>query len=408
MDVLVVGGGVIGLTVAIELKRRDPNRRILVIEKEEACGRHASGRNSGVLHAGFYYGADSLKARFTREGNRRLAAYCAEHGIAVLRCGKLVVARDAGDLAGLDELLRRGSAAGVELEELSEDEARAIEPRARTHERALFSPTTAVVDPAAVMASIAKEARRNGIAIETGVAFRRRRGQAVETSAGPISPGYLINAAGLYADAIAHQYGMGERYTLLPFKGVYLKAKPGVAPFRTHIYPVPDLRYPFLGVHFTVMANGGVKVGPTAIPALWREQYSGFANYRMREFASIVARQSSMLLTNRMGFRTLARREFAKYSKRRLLSLASELTNVSFATDGWNWAPAGIRAQLFDRKEGKLAMDFRIEGDEKSFHVLNAVSPAFTSAFPFAEFVVDEIEARPGSRMLSRTGVSQS
>src|SRR3989344_2860784 len=146
-DFLVIGGGVMGLCLAMEASRRHPRSRITVIEKEPKCGSHASGRNSGVLHAGFYYTADSLKARFTRDGNRAMTAYCEERGLHINRCGKLVVARDAADLPGLDELLRRGQANGVELHPVSRREAEEIEPRARTHERALFSPATSSVDP---------------------------------------------------------------------------------------------------------------------------------------------------------------------------------------------------------------------------------------------------------------------
>lgn len=407
-DVLVVGGGVIGLTIALEFKRRHPDARLVLIEKEAQCGLHASGRNSGVLHAGFYYSADSLKARFTREGNRRLQAYCEDRRIPVRRCGKLVVARDENDLAGIDELLRRGQAAGVELQELSEAEAQAIEPAAITYQRAVFSPSTAVVDPAAVMESLAKDADRAGIAVTTRASFLGRQRDRITTSAGPITAGYVINAAGLYADVIAHQFGMAQRYTLLPFKGLYLKAKRARPALRTHVYPVPDLRYPFLGVHFTVTANGGVKVGPTAIPAFWREHYSGLRGFRAREFGEVLRLLSGLLLSNRMGFRSLARKEFPKYSKRRLVALASQLTRSPLEAKDWAWGPAGIRTQLYDHEEGRLEMDFLVDGDARSLHVLNAVSPAFTSALPFAKYIVDEVEARIQGRTNHRHDTAQA
>ncbi len=170
-----------------------------LIEKETAYGQHASGRNSGVVHAGFYYSGDSLKARFTREGNRQLTEYCEERGLPLRRCGKLVVARDGADFAGLDELLRRARANGIALEHVTADDARRIEPRARTCERALFSPTTAATDPSAVMASLACEARRSGVTLLTETAYLRRTPSGARTSAGAIAAGYVINAAGLHA-----------------------------------------------------------------------------------------------------------------------------------------------------------------------------------------------------------------
>src|SRR3989344_802671 len=164
VDTLIIGAGVIGITIAIELKKRFPDQTIVIIEKESVAGFHASGRNSGVLHAGFYYTADSLKARFCRDGNRAMTTYCEERGLRINKCGKLVVARNADDLPGLDELLRRGQANGVELHAISRKEAEEIEPRVKTCERALFSPTTSSVDPREVMAALVRDAQAASIA----------------------------------------------------------------------------------------------------------------------------------------------------------------------------------------------------------------------------------------------------
>jgi L-2-hydroxyglutarate oxidase len=345
-----------------------------------------------VLHAGFYYTADSLKARFTREGNERLTAYCVERGLRIRRCGKLVVARNASDLAGLDELLRRACVNGVPLDEVTAREAQEIEPRARTLERALFSRSTSSVDPAEVLASLVQDARDAGVIIRTGTAYVDHEADRVRTSAGTIAAGYVVNAAGLYADRIARRYGFSERYEILPFKGLYLKAEPGSAPFRTHIYPVPDLRRPFLDVHITLTASGVAKLGPTAIPAFWREHYNGFRNFNLAESASIVAREARLFLRNEFGFRDHALVELRKYSRRRLVSEAGELATGLRPQEFRHWGPAGIRAQLFDVRTRKLEMDFKFEGDDRSFHVLNAVSPAFTCALPFSEYLVDQIE----------------
>lgn len=395
-DLLVVGGGIVGLTLALEARRRHPGASIVLLEKEEACGRHASGRNSGVLHAGFYYTADSLKARLCRDGNRALTEYCLERDLPIRRCGKLVVARNPEERDRLDELLRRAEANGVDLREVSEEDALEIEPRARTCERALFSPSTSVVDPRAVVASLVADARDRGIEVRTGTPYRGRSGAEVRAGETRISAGYVINAAGLYADRIAREYGFSLDYRILPFKGLYLHgaSDPGLGP---HIYPVPELAYPFLGVHFTVTVDGGTKIGPTAIPAFWREQYRGLRNFRLGEMLEIGLLEAGLFLRDTFGFRRLARREISKYSRRRLVRRAEGLLRDELAARDWRWGKPGIRAQLVDVKERKLVMDFLFQGDEESFHVLNAVSPAFTCSIPFASFLWDRIEALTGA-----------
>lgn len=391
-DILIIGGGIIGITLALEARRRLPDAQITLIEKEPECGLRASGRNSGVLHAGFYYSADSLKAKLTREGNRRLTAYCLERELQIHRCGKLVVARNEGELAGLDELLRRAQMNGVVLEPVSAEEVREIEPRARTFHRALFSPTTSSVDPVEVMRSLVRDARTAGILIRTGTAYLGRTAHGIRTSEGTLVPGFLINAAGLYADRIARDFGFSERHRILPFKGLYLYGDAGEESLRTHIYPVPELDYPFLGVHFTVTVDGRTKIGPTAMPAFWREQYRGWERFAWDELIEILRRETSLFLRDDFGFRRLAVREVRKYGRRRLVREAAELVAGVDPRRYRQWGRPGIRAQLVDLAHRRLEMDFRFEGDDRSLHVLNAVSPAFTCAFPFAELLFDEIE----------------
>ena len=391
-DFLVVGGGIIGIAIARELRRRHPDLAVTVLEKEPACGLHASGRNSGVLHAGFYYTADSLKARFTRDGNRALAAYCDDKGLPINRCGKLVVARTAADHPQMDELLRRGAANGVDLESITEADAKRIEPRVKTCERAIWSPRTATADPGAVLAALRGDAEREGIAFALADGFRRRHGDEVESARTTWRAGYVVNAAGLHADRIARQYGFSERYRILPFKGLYLYGDDAGGPFRTNIYPVPDLRNPFLGVHFTVTVDGHAKIGPTAIPAFWREQYAGLSGFDARDLAEIAALQSGLLVSAGFEFRRLAVEELRKYSRRHLVALAGDLA-TDVKPEHWRrWGRAGIRAQLLDIRTRKLEMDFVIEGDARSMHVLNAVSPGWTCSLPFAAFVVDAID----------------
>lgn len=393
-DFLIIGGGIIGISVARELKKRFRNCRITLIEKEHTLGLHASGRNSGVLHAGFYYSADSLKARFTKIGNQRLTEYCDHKKLKIRKCGKLVVAQNINELKWLDELLARASKNGVVLKSISASEALKIEPQVKTFQRALFSPTTSTVCPTEVTLSLAQDAIDEGIIIRTGVSYLRRSLDGIQTNCGNFKADYLINAAGLYADKIALQYGFSKNYRILPFKGLYLYSDDQYKPLKTHIYPVPDLRNPFLGVHFTITVDGKTKIGPTAIPAFWREQYKGLNNFDFLELMEIAIRQLGLMASSNFDFKQLAFEELMKYSQKNLVSLASKLANINNADHFNQWGQPGIRAQLLDIKERKLEMDFVIEGDERSMHILNAVSPGFTCALPFSEYVCDKIESK--------------
>lgn len=391
-DFLILGGGIIGVCVARELKRRFPDTLVTLLEKEVACGLHASGRNSGIIHAGFYYSADSLKAKLTRSGNHAMTDYCEAKKIPLKRCGKLVVAKDENDLPRLDELLRRGAANGVPLENVTEEDAREIEPRVKTHQRAIFSPSTASANPRRVMEEMTRDAKKEGITIRTGVRYLRSNGGVVVTSQGRFTAGHVVNAAGLYADKIALDFGFSERYRILPFKGLYLYSEEPPNTFRTNIYPVPDLRNPFLGVHFTVKDDGCVKIGPTAIPALWREQYRGFNNFKFGEFIEVLFREAGLMLSSTFDFQKLALEEVQKCSRPRLVALASKLAHGVRPEQYRRWGEPGIRAQLLDIKKRKLEMDFVIEGDAHSTHLLNAVSPGWTCSIPFARHTVDQIQ----------------
>lgn len=391
-DFLVIGGGVIGVNIARRLRTLHSDSSVTLIEKEASCGLHASGRNSGVLHAGFYYTPDSLKAKFTREGNAKLTAYCEAKQISLNRCGKLVVAKDSADLPALDELLKRGKANGIHLEELSDQDAKKIEPRVKTYQRAIFSPTTSTVNPNAVLQSMVADAVTEGVQVESGVAFVGMKDRTIQTTVSRYEAGYVVNAAGLYADQIARQFGFSEHYRILPFKGLYLYSDEPLGALRTNIYPVPDLRNPFLGVHFTVTNEGQAKIGPTAIPALWREQYKGVSRFSFAEFIEIAGRGLSLLGNAGFEFRRLAIEEVMKYSRRRMVGLAGELVEGVKLEQYSKWGRPGIRAQLLDIRKRRLEMDFVLEGDDRSMHVLNAVSPGFTCSLPFSQYVCERIQ----------------
>jgi L-2-hydroxyglutarate oxidase LhgO len=395
-DFLIVGGGIVGLAVARAARLRWPDASVTLLEKEKAVGLHGSGRNSGVLHAGFYYTADSLKARFSRDGTRAWTELCVERGLPINRCGKLVVAQGPEELDGLAELKRRGDRNGVLLQEVSEAEAKEIDPAARTHQKALFSPTTASVDPLTVTRTLASDAADAGVEIVFGVRALGRKGASLATTEGTYTPGYLINAAGLYADKLAQAYGFGEDLDILPFKGIYLYGDPKEKRPRVHIYPVPKLSRPWLGVHYTIGVEGQVKIGPTAIPAFWRENYRGLANFSLGEAMDILATEAGLFLRNDFEFREIALEEMKKYLRSVLVKQGALLVDGTPMGSFRTWGKPGIRAQLFHKKERKMLMDFVLEGDAGSLHILNAVSPAFTCALPFADYVLDEVEARAG------------
>jgi len=392
VDYLIIGGGIIGVNMALHLKRRHPGASICVVDKEPELGLHGSGRNSGVLHSGFYYTANSLKARFTREGNAALKDFIREHKLPLNECGKLVVAKDESEIPVLDELLERGRVNGVELHKITEQEAREIEPRVKTCQYALWSPNTATSDPAPVLAAFRKEAADLGIEFQCSEPFVKCEGNRVWTRSLEFDAGYVVNAAGLYADKVAHPFGFGKDYAILPFKGLYLKSNEPEGSFKTNIYPVPNLQNPFLGVHVTLKADGRHTIGPTAIPAFWREQYKGFDNFQLLELLQMMGLGAQLMLKADFDFRRLAVEELRKYCRAYLVKLSQPLATGLELSTLTRWGPAGIRAQLLNLKQKSLELDFVFEGDGKSFHVLNSVSPGWTCSIPFTEFMVDEME----------------
>jgi L-2-hydroxyglutarate oxidase len=391
-DYVIIGAGIIGLAVAHELKQKQPKSSIIMVEKEPILAAHGSGRNSGVLHAGFYYTADSLKAKFCRDGCAEWKAYVEKHGLKINRCKKVVVAINEAEQAGIHELKARGDKNGVEVSIVDEHQLAEIDPNAKTHKEALYSPTTATVDPVQITNHLAGELQKLGVEILLSHPYEKKLGPTTIQAGGiEISAGKIFNCAGLYADRIARDFGFCGDYTIIPFKGIHvLAARAPVPTVRTLIYPVPNLKNPFLGVHFNITVDGNVKIGPTAIPAFWRENYQGIDNFDAREMAEIMGWESLLFATNAFNFRSLAFSEMKKYNRTHLLNLVrpmvKELDDGAFT----KWAKPGIRAQLLHKKSKMLVQDFVVEGDDKTVHVLNAVSPAFTSSLPFGRHVVEK------------------
>ena len=391
VDFLVIGGGIIGLSLAREIMLKHPTAKIIILEKEADVAYHGSGRNSGVLHAGFYYTADSLKAKFTRDGNQELREYCYANNLRISENKKVVVAQNEKELPALFELDKRGKTNGVDVKIIDEKELFDIDPNVKTFKHALYSPKTATVDPVEVTQAIKKELQEKGVEIRFSEPYKKRLdGTTIETKGNNrYSAKVIINAAGLYADKIARDFGYSDKYTIIPFKGLYLKYKGNNPPVSINVYPVPNLRNPFLGVHFTVTVDGTVKIGPTSVPAFWRENYTGFDRFSAGETLQVLGWETVLFATNAFGFRRLAFEEIKKYNKKYFTNLAKGLVREMDVKGFKVWGNPGIRAQLLNKKTRELVMDFVVEGDQNSVHVLNAVSPAFTCAFPFSRWVVD-------------------
>jgi L-2-hydroxyglutarate oxidase LhgO len=390
-SILICGAGIVGLTLARDLAAAGHDD-ILVIDKEPEPGRHASGRNSGVLHAGIYYAPGTLRATSCLEGNLRMKQYCEERGLPLLKTGKVIVARDESELPTLRELHERASRNGAKVELIDDRQLAEIEPNARSAGQALYSHYTAVVDPKAILKSIKTELLATGKVRMlfgtrfTGLSGREGKRLRIGTTAGPISCAFFVNASGAYGDVVAHAFGLGRDYRLIPFKGIYKKVKPEKAHLiRGSIYPVPNIKNPFLGVHFTRGVHGDVYLGPTAIPAFGRENYGLFKGIDA-EAPSIMLRDALLFFRNRK-FREVALEEPRKYSFTYFFNDAKKLVKQLSPSDIESCPKAGIRPQLVDLKKNELVMDFVIEGTEQSVHVLNAISPAFTSSLFFSEML---------------------
>ena len=392
-DVAIIGGGIVGLAMAHAVLARHPGSRVVIFEKEVKLGEHASGRNSGVLHAGFYYAPDTLKAALTRRGNQLLKEFCETNGVAVRHCGKVVVAGSEAELPGLRQLYDRGIVNGVELEMVDQQGLRALEPLARTVGYALWSPTTAVADPHLVIEALGAQVSSAGGIVQLGAEVEAGSLGRLTVSGQRWSVGHVVNAAGLYADVVGRWFGFCDDYVVLPFKGLYWYGNWPEGRLRHHVYPVPDPRNPFLGVHVTVTSTGGVKVGPTAIPALWREDYGGLSNARLSEMTQIVRRYPSFLTSPHHDVPALIRSEVPKYLRRDLVRKARALVPSLDERDFRVKGRPGVRAQMWSIPGRRLEMDFVVRGDESSTHLLNVVSPGWTSSLAVAEHVVARMES---------------
>jgi L-2-hydroxyglutarate oxidase LhgO len=392
VDVAVIGGGIVGLATAHQLLRRRPDLRLAIVEKEPELARHQSGHNSGVLHAGLYYAPGSLKATLCREGKVEVERFTGEHGIAVRHPGKLVVALSEAELPRLDALRERAEANGVEgLEAVGPERIRELEPRAAGI-RGLWSPRTGIVDFRAVALAIAEEVRGQGGRIDTGRPVTGLReqpdGVVLFTGRGELRAGRVIACAGLQADRVAAMSGGSgpDVPRIVPFRGDYYTLKPEARGLVSRlIYPVPDPRFPFLGVHFTPRIDGEVWAGPNAVLAFAREGYRRrdvdlrdlFATLTYRGFLRLAGRYLRMGLAEM--WRDWSKRAFVAELQRYLPDLRS---------DQLTFGPSGVRAQALGA-DGTLVDDFSLGGTQRILHVHNAPSPAATASLAIGRVLAE-------------------
>ena len=404
MNVVIVGGRIVGLATALAVKERQPGARVILLEKEPDCGRHQSTHNSGVLHAGLYYRPGSLKAKFAVEGIRRMTRFCEQHAIAHQICGKLVVATTPHEVVRLKALLERGTANGLRgLEWLASDALKEIEPHA-TGLAAVRVPEEGIVDYAAVCAAMARELSNLGGTVRTHTRVTRilRDGNAwmVLSTAGEFRAHHVITCAGLHSDRVATSSGEDREIRIVPFRGEYYKLRKSAEYLVKHlIYPVPDPTLPFLGVHFTRLIHGGVEAGPNAVLAFSRE---GYTKWRIN--AADLA--DSLGYKGLWGFmrkhRNMAWQELRRSFSKKLFCRSLQKLVPAIQESDLEEGGAGVRAQAM-RSDGSLVDDFHLIEQPGIIHLLNAPSPAATASLAIGSHLADRALANESARLAACT-----
>lgn len=391
-DHIIIGAGIIGISLGLAILERNPSRKVLIIDKENNPGVHASGRNSGVLHAGFYYSPDSLKAKFCRLGNLELRKFCKENNLRILETGKVVVCQDKQDILRLEELYRRGVENGVDIELLGFQELSRIEPAAQTIDKFIWSPTTAVGSPKDVIEKLSEKFVKSGgkFLFNQKVKLIKKNNEVlIQTKSANYFAKAIINSAGAYAAELAKQVNVGREYVCMPFLGAYKKSNLLSQNPKRLVYPVPNPVNPFLGVHTTITLNNELKIGPTAFPVIGKEQYKAIDGFSFKDLAEFLSSSKALLRSNSVNLLGLAQEEILKLFTKPLLKRTQKLSDSLQINKNWVKHPSGIRAQIINTKTKTIEMDYIVESDKNVVHVLNAVSPGWTSSLPFARWVVE-------------------
>ncbi len=392
VDVLILGSGIIGLSIGIALLESSPKLKIIIAEKEEFLAVHASGRNSGVLHAGFYYSPDSLKARFCAEGNRELQLLARTNSIPLRNVGKVIVTRNMDENQRLITLFERGLKNRIELEMHDVSKLSKFEPLAKSYQSFMWSPTTSISSPKFILQVLSEKFVKAGgqIHFKKNLSLRRSKGELFESS-NQYNARFIVNAAGGNAEKIAHSVGVGKEYTMLPFLGTYRATSIKNLPLKTLVYPVPHPINPFLGTHFTITVDNQVKVGPTAFPVIGAEQYKFLAGWNKGELVHSSRALISLLRGGNHDVLDIIKHEWPKLFTRSLIKESQNLVPSASQVLTWEKKPSGIRAQLVHTQTGKLEQDFILKMEGNSCHILNAVSPGWTSALPFGRYIAERI-----------------
>jgi Predicted dehydrogenase len=390
-DYLIVGGGIVGLSTAYAIGNKYPEARIIILEKEAAVAAHQTGHNSGVIHSGIYYRPGSLKARFAREGGDKLRAFCRAHGIHYENCGKVILAVTPEELPLMDDLYKRGLENQLDLELLDPDQLHEIEPHAYGL-KAIRVPMTGIVDYKQVARGLADIIRTRGGEIRLNSEVRRIHekpdGITIDCDNTSFSARFMINCAGLHCDQVASMQGIHPGMRIIPFRGEYYELKPEKRQLvRNLIYPVPNPKFPFLGVHFTRMTDGRVLAGPNAVLGLKREGYRK-RDFNLSDFiGSATYFPLWKIAANNLGYGLGEMvRSFSK--KRFVASMRTMIPEIN--DDDVVRSQTGVRAQAVTDK-GELADDFLMVGQAHALHILNAPSPAATASFSIGEAICDKV-----------------
>jgi len=389
MRFAIVGGGIVGVSIAIAILERKLGT-VTIFEKESHLGSHASTRNSGVIHSGIYYSSDSLRAKFSVLGNEEIKRLCRDNGLQLQETGKLILSQNENSERQLDALAERGLANGVPLRRLEKKELASFSPGAITHKSFIHVQSTAVANPKDVFSTLLERF------ILLGGAIRQSQKVVLEdqTETAKIKINnrefdYLVNAAGAGAVEVAKPFGIGLDYLVTPFLGVYWGVESEKLPLAMPLYPTPHPINPFLGVHLTPTPYGYTKIGPSAIPVLGKEQYSWNIGFSVKDAIESTRAYARIAVGKSHSLTQMIKSEAPKFFLKTMVAEARMLLPKVEDLRNWKPLPGGIRAQLVDKK-GKLIDDFVVEKGKNSIHILNAVSPGWTSAIPFGRWVVDE------------------
>ena len=391
-DFAIIGSGIIGLTLAFKLKLKFVNSNIIIFEKEPNSISHGSGRNSGVLHSGIYYDPGSLRANLCTTGVKELKDYIKSEKLWINECGKLLIPTSKFSNSNLENLFERAKNNGVKVHKIKNTEIERLEPNINCKFKyGLHVPFTSVADPKEVSDSLIKNLKKMNVNIKYNSKILKIISNEVITKDDKIKAGKIFNCAGLFADEVAKKSNLKFRFSFLPFKGKYWKIKNKNFKLNHLVYPIPDLRYPFLGLHSSHNRNGDFFIGPSSTPVFGREQYDGFFGDSISESLSLFLNFSKKIIFNENKLRSLAVKEILLLTKYGFFNEIQKMfKNIRPDELELSEHKIGIRSQIFDPNKKCLVNDFVVINQDHTIHVLNAISPAWSASFAFADYLIDK------------------